>query len=36
MVWENIVYIENDENDFVQNHKNLFSFVFDKDIHYIK
>lgn len=35
MVWENIVYIENDETNFLENHKNLFALIFDKDIHYV-
>lgn len=35
MIFDNSVYIENDEEKYIKNHLALFSEIYDKDIYYI-
>lgn len=36
MIFENLVYCENDEHNYVENHKKLFSDIYNKDLNYVK
>ena len=36
MIWDNLVYIENDEKDYSENHRLLFDEIYNKDIYYVK
>lgn len=36
MIWDNNIYIEDDENNYVENHKKLINEIYNKDIYYVK
>lgn len=36
MIWDNLVYLEEDEKKYVENHRALFNEIYNKDIYYVK